>query len=181
MRIEVTTGHGRRAPAGRTAAVALLRRWSVDGVGTGSDAQRLTRGHQRSTEYGARIKGGRHGGTVAGAGGFERGLEVADVIDDVLDDLELGQLLVLGHVWHEILEFGQVHLDFGVLAVAMARNASGGNVGRHGGTGGANSCDGLHGVCVVVFEGSSGDDESISNWAKIRFLLTRTKCGCVVY
>jgi len=34
-------------------------------------------------------------------------LQIVDVINDVLDDLELGELLVAGHVGHDVLQLGQ--------------------------------------------------------------------------
>jgi len=76
-------------------------------------------------------------------------LQVAYVVDDVLDDLQLGQLPVLGHEGHEVLQLGQIHLHLGVLAVAavrgVARDAPAGIQGRHsGGTCLANGRQGLH-------------------------------------
>ena len=42
-------------------------------------------------------------------------LEVADVVDDVVDDFHLGDFAVLGHVGHQLAEFAQVHLDLHLL------------------------------------------------------------------
>lgn len=45
-------------------------------------------------------------------------LQLTDVVDHVLDHLQLGQLPVLGHEGHQVLEFRQVHLDLLVLDVS---------------------------------------------------------------
>lgn len=84
---------------------------------------------------------------------LQLGLQVADVVDDVLDDLQLGELPVLGHERNEVLQFGQIHLHLGILPVAavrgMALDAPAGIQGRHsGGTCLADGRQGLH----------SGDD-----------------------
>lgn len=49
---------------------------------------------------------------LAGRGGlFQGGLEVADVLDDPLDELELGQLALTWHVGHEGAQLAQVRGD----------------------------------------------------------------------
>jgi len=44
-------------------------------------------------------------------------LEVADVVDDVVDDFHLGDFAVLGHVGHQLTQFAQVHLDLHLLVI----------------------------------------------------------------
>lgn len=46
---------------------------------------------------------------------FQFALQVADVVDDVLDHFQFGYFAVLGHVRHQLFQFGQVHLDFHLL------------------------------------------------------------------
>lgn len=68
------------------------------------------------------VLAGEDGGSVelADCGiGVEGRLKITNVLDDVLDDLELRELSVLWHERHEVLQFADVHLDFGVLAVAV--------------------------------------------------------------
>ncbi len=59
--------------------------------------------------------GGRAGADDGRVGG-QGALEVANVVDDALDHLELGALAVLGHERHEVLQLGQVGLDLGRVA-----------------------------------------------------------------
>lgn len=47
--------------------------------------------------------------------GVERRLQVANVVDDVMDHLELGQLPVARHVRHQLLQLAEVHVDLLVL------------------------------------------------------------------
>ena len=58
-------------------------------------------------------------GSVVTAPGLrlQRRLELTDVVDDVLDHLQFGDFAILGHVRHQFLEFGQVHLDLHLIAV----------------------------------------------------------------
>lgn len=42
-------------------------------------------------------------------------LQVANVVDDVLDHFQLGDFAVLGHVRHQFFQFRQVHLDLHLL------------------------------------------------------------------
>ena len=46
---------------------------------------------------------------------FEGRLQVANVVDDVLDHFQFGDFPVLGHVRHKFLQFRQVHLDLHLL------------------------------------------------------------------
>ena len=68
----------------------------------------------------------------------ERRLQVADVVDDVLDDFHFGDFAVLGHVGHQLLQFRQVLLDlelvlaqFAHFAVRDHRRRTSGAVGFH--------------------------------------------------
>jgi len=62
-------------------------------------------------------------GSVVTAPGLrlQRRLELTDVVDDVLDHLQFGDFAILGHVRHQFLEFGQVHLDLHLVAVGGRR------------------------------------------------------------
>lgn len=51
---------------------------------------------------------------------LEGDLQVEDVVDDVLDDLELGELLVARHVGHELLELSEQRLHLLVVQVALS-------------------------------------------------------------
>lgn len=44
-------------------------------------------------------------------------LEVANVVDDVVDDFHLGDFAILGHVGHQLAQFAQVHLDLHLLVI----------------------------------------------------------------
>ena len=43
---------------------------------------------------------------------IQRHLQVADVVDDVVDDFDFGHLAVFWHVGHQFLQFRQVQLHF---------------------------------------------------------------------
>lgn len=74
-------------------------------------------------------------------------LQVANVVDDMLDDLELGQLAVLGHERHQVLELGQIHFHFGIFALRVRVPRDGASVrvdGGHRGTGLTDGSQRLH-------------------------------------
>lgn len=50
---------------------------------------------------------------------LEGDLQVEDVVNYVLDDFELGELLVARHVGHQLLELGKQRLHFFVVQVAL--------------------------------------------------------------
>ena len=87
---------GRRVRIGRKQTERLSRRRSA--------------GHQRRHGRGA----GRRCHLVAGSA-LQRHLQVADVVDDVLDHLQLGHFAVARHVRNQLLQLGQVQLDLHVL------------------------------------------------------------------
>lgn len=73
-------------------------------------------------------------------------LEVADVIDDVVDDFHLGYFAVLRHVGHQIAKLAQVHLDLDLLVIGMLADLAvqHGRGGRHWF---ADGCGSLHHFC----------------------------------
>lgn len=83
--------------------------------------------------------------------GLQCQLQVANVVDDMLDDLELGQLSVLRHERHQVLQLGQVHLNLDILTVGSPVAGSGvadtaiDDCWGHGGsTGRAKGTQGFH-------------------------------------
>ena len=44
-------------------------------------------------------------------------LEIADVIDDVVDDFHLGDFAILGHIGHQLTQFTQIHLNLHLLVI----------------------------------------------------------------
>ena len=115
-----------------------------DGVGRGARSERAPLDARRGAGRGrqrALCVELLHGGVV-----LQRRLQVADVVDDVLDHLQLGDLPVLGHEGHQVLQLGQIHLYLGVLAVAVPLHAAAGD-GGHGGAGRAHCCYRFHCDC----------------------------------
>ena len=95
-----------------------------DGVGYSEHSERLARlcrGGCQPRRRRHRRCHGRQGRWNEGLGlrmWFQGVLEVADVVNHMLDHFQLGEPLVLGHEGHELLQLGQVHLDLLVLDVA---------------------------------------------------------------
>lgn len=119
--------------------------FAQDGVGRGAGSERApvwARLRRRASRAGQRTFGVKllHGGVV-----LQRRLEITDVVDHVLDHFQLGDLSVFGHEGHQVLQFGQVHLDLGVLAVPVPLHTAAGD-GGHGGAGRAHCCYRFH-IC----------------------------------
>ena len=47
-------------------------------------------------------------------------LEVANVIDDVVDDFHLGDFAILRHVGHQFTQFTQIHLNFNLFVIVRS-------------------------------------------------------------
>lgn len=82
-----------------------------DGVG-GQDAQRLPWA----------VVGGSWGFEKSGS--FQSLLEIADVVYDVLDDLQFAEFAVFGHERDQILQSGQVDLELLFFDVTPLRHAA---------------------------------------------------------
>lgn len=89
----------------------------------------------RSRVYGRRINVGMR---------FEGVLQVANVVDHVLDHLELGEATIFRHERYQLLQLGQVRLDLLVLDVAFMFADFGGRVVDARIRGRAVAGDGLH-------------------------------------
>lgn len=86
-----------------------------------------------------------HGGRIDIRMGFEGMLQVANVVDHVLDHLELGETTIFRHKRYQLLQLGQVRLDLLVLDVAFMFRYFGGRVVDARIRRGAVTGDGLHG------------------------------------